>query len=126
MKMIVDDRDGIYNTDIEINNGDKIISDHWLLKLDGKRHTLMVLEREDGWQLMIGGGKKYYVINLQKDDEYFHFVNENGDQAINIELCAGGQFSEFPEAMCANHAQLPNIVELFFSGQERKLRWELQ
>jgi hypothetical protein len=123
MILTIDDRDGIHNMDVEASISDDRSALDWLLKLDGKKHTLLSIERGDGWQLMIGGGASRYIITLGNGEENLTFKNSLGDESSMVELCAGGQFGEYPESLCANYDQAAHVVSLFLNGQERLIEW---
>ncbi|WFR97599.1 hypothetical protein [Rhizobium tumorigenes] len=64
MQLTVDKREGVQNLDIGVSDADEIVTLNWLSKLNGQEHTLLGLERDDGWQVMVGGGPIYYVVTL--------------------------------------------------------------
>jgi hypothetical protein len=123
MRLTADNRDGVHSWNIEVPDADENVAMDWLSKLDGKQHTLLSLEREDGWQLMVGGGPLCYVVTLGDGDQNLTFQNASGDQSMMVELCAGGQYGEFPETFCANREQATNVTSLFFRGQEKQEQW---
>jgi len=94
-----------------------------VLALDGNTHTLVMFDREDGWQLLIGGGPDFYVITLGNSDENLTFFNQSGDEAHKLEICAGGQLGKYPETICASIEQVKMVVEYFFENRERQLNW---
>ncbi|MFS8051103.1 hypothetical protein [Rhizobium sp. BR 314] len=123
MRLITDTRNGNHNLDVEVPDADvKVVLD-WLSRLDGKQHTLLSLERKDGWQLMVGGGPFRYVVTLGSDIDNMTLENPSGNQSTMVELCAGGQYGDFPETICVNPEQVASAVSLFFLGRELQLRW---
>jgi hypothetical protein len=123
MQLIADNREGIHNQDITIASVDKNVALGWFSKLDGSKHTLLSLERQDGWQLMVGGGPTQYIITLGDGLSDLTFHNLAGDETKVVELCAGGQFGEFPQSICATYQQATQVIIFFFDGTERKERW---
>ncbi|EJK84360.1 hypothetical protein G6L94_00725 [Agrobacterium rhizogenes] len=123
MRLITDTRNGVHNLDAEVPDADVNMALDWFSKLDGKRHTLMSLERKDGWQLMIGGGPLRYVVTLGNDIDNLTLENMSGNQSTMVELCAGGQYGDYPETICVNPEQAANAVSLFFLGLEQQLQW---
>lgn len=123
MRFTIDNRGDVHNLDIAAYISDDRSALGWLLKLDGKHHTLLSIERGDGWQLMIGGGASRYIITLGNGEENLTFKNSLGDESNMVELCAGGQFGEYPESLCANYDQAAHVVSLFLNGQERLIEW---
>ena len=123
MQLIADTRDGVYNQNNKLLCFDEKTALGWLSKLDGKQHTLLSLERDDGWQLMVGGGPFRYIITLGNGVENLTFQNADGDDAIVVKLCAGGQFGEFPQTLCATHQQATQVILSFFIKKEQQESW---
>lgn len=123
MKLIVDYRIGVHNNDIEITNADDQITLSWLKKLDGTQHTLINLSRSDGSCFMVGGGPRWYVATLDDGKQNLTLQNPDGLQTEIIELCAGGQYGEYPKALCVNHEQVSRAISLFFKGDEFLMQW---
>jgi hypothetical protein len=123
MRLTADRRDGVHNLDAEVPDADVNAALDWLCRLDGKRHTLLSVERRDGWQLMVGGGPLRYVVTLGNDIESLALENPGGNQSTMVELCAGGQYGDYPETICVNPEQAANAVSLFFLGLEQQLQW---
>jgi hypothetical protein len=123
MKLIIDNRTGVYNQDDVIFNADEHKSLTSFYKLNGVQHTLLSLERPDGWQLMIGGGPDLFVIVLQWQTQNFTLKNQKGNPSITVELCAGGQFGDFPESICTTPDQAKKVISLFFANQEKQEIW---
>ena len=123
MRLIVDNRAGIHNQEAEIAFVDKKEALDWVGKLDGVQHTLIIFERKDGWQLMVGGGPTQYIITLSDASNNLTFHNIAGDDSQVVELCAGGQFGEFPQNICATRKQAMQVVATFFDGNESQEDW---
>jgi|GEM_PF-3623560 len=123
MQLIIDNRTGVQNQDIEIYSSEDKIALELLSKLDGNQHTMLSLKRKDGWQLIIGGGPAHYIITLGDGEKQLTFLNINGDEATDVEVCAGGQFGQFPETLCADHRQATEIISAFFDKQEMQKTW---
>ena len=123
MRLTIDSRDGVHNRDAVVFHAGEQVAMVWLSKLNGKQHTLLSLDRDDGWQLMVGGGPLHYVITLSDKSQNLTFRNPSGDETVTVEVCAGGQYGDFPETFCANYEQAKNIISLFFQGKERQETW---
>jgi len=123
MRLIADNREGAHNQDTKIDPVDKNEALRWLAKLDGSKHTLLSFERQDGWQLMVGGGPSQYIITLSDGSSNLTFYNTAGDETEVVEVCAGGQFGEFPESMCATYQQAIQVINCFFDGNEKQESW---
>ncbi len=124
MQLIADNREGIHNQETKIASVDKDAALDWLAKLDGSQYTLLVFERNDGWHLMVGGGPAQYIINLGDGSSDLTFHNTAGDETEVVELCAGGQFGEFPQSICATHEQATQVITSFFDGnEEQQVAW---
>ncbi|WP_246726324.1 hypothetical protein [Rhizobium rhizogenes] len=109
--------------DVEISDANVNEALEWLLKLNGKQHTLLSLEREDGWRIMVGGGPIRYVVILGNGDDNLTLENPRGKQSTIIELCAGGQFGDYSETVCVGPERAVNAVSLFFEGREQEEQW---
>ncbi|EGP54306.1 hypothetical protein G3A56_23360 [Rhizobium oryzihabitans] len=123
MKLIVDYRTGVHNSDVEIANADPQVTLSWLKKLDGMQHTLLNVSRLDGSCLMVGGGPLWYVVTLDNNKQNLTLQNPDGLETEMIELCAGGQYGEYPKALCVNYEQASQAVSLFFEGKEFLMQW---
>ncbi|NTJ61688.1 hypothetical protein G6M50_10280 [Agrobacterium rhizogenes] len=123
MRLTADRRNGVHNLDAEIPDADVNAALDWLSKLDGERHTLLSLERTDGWQLMVGGGPFRYVITLGNDIDNLTLGNPSRNQSAMLTLCAGAQYGDYPEPICVNPEQATSAVSLFFLGLEQQLQW---
>ncbi|WFU04558.1 hypothetical protein QA648_27655 (plasmid) [Rhizobium sp. CB3171] len=123
MRLTADMRDGVHNLDVEILDANVNEALDWLSKLNGKQHTLLNLEREDGWQVMVGGGPIHYVVTLGNGDDNLTLENPVGNQSTIVELCAGGQYGEYSETICVGQERAVNAVSLFFQGREREEQW---
>ena len=124
MQLNIDKREGVHNLNIRVPDADEIVTLNWLSKLNGQQHTLISLERDDGWQVMVGGGPIYYIVTLGNADENLTLENSSGDEAKMVKLCAGGQYGEYPESFCVDREQAANAVSLFFRGQEQQVGWQ--
>jgi len=123
MKLIIDNRIGAHNKDDVLLNADEHESLTAFHKLNGVQHTLLSLERPDGWQLMIGGGPGLFVIVLQGQTQNFTLQNPTGNKNKTIGLCAGGQFGDFSEDICVDKNMAKKAISLFFSGKEKQETW---
>lgn len=123
MQLIADNRVGVHNQKIMVAGVSKEMALDWLSKLNGRQHTLLSFERQDGWQLMVGGGPEQYVITLSDGVDNLTFCNRDGNVTEVVEICAGGQFGEFPKNISATYQQAARIINLFFSKNERQENW---
>lgn len=94
--------------------------------LDGKNHTLLMLEREDGVQMLVGGGRVKFVVTLASEDDNCYVLNNA--QAVNVdtnevELCAGGQYADFPLKNVVEKIDAYQAVEYFYKRTEMELSW---
>lgn len=123
MKITIDSRSGAHNQDIEIFNAeiDKALT--CLRKLDGMNHTLMIIERSDSFQLVIGGGRSFYVVTLDGGFVSKTLKNVNSVEPQTVELCAGGQYGEYPAYFCVDETQVSKIISLFFQDVETEAVW---
>lgn len=123
MRLLLDERIGARNTDQYFEGIDEKTSLEKLSLLDGDKHTLIMLERSDGWQLMAGGGPAKFIVTLSDGSENLTLINTFGDDSVTVELCAGGQLGEFPENLCVDYEQAKNAIQLFFKNTERSAGW---
>ena len=123
MKVILDHRSGVNNTNFitkasEVSEAIKLVS-----KLDGNRHTVILFEKLNGSQLIIGGGKNNFVITLTQNEQ--HLTLKSDVEANNqlIEICAGGQYGDYPNFLVQSIEQVNKTVEAFFADNECNLNW---
>lgn len=123
MQITVDCRTGIHNQDIVVTNAGLSDALSWLTRLDGNRHTLISLSRPTGHHLMIGGGPSWYVVTLDDGKNSLTLQNRHGAEAEIVELCAGGQYGEYPTAYCVDQMQAAQVINLFFEKTETNESW---
>ncbi len=123
IKISFDKREGAHNNETVSENIQLEVAVRQVLKLDGKVHTLVMFDRNDGWQLMVGGGPDHYIVTLGGEDENLTLHNENGDGTKEVEICAGGQYGDFSEIICVDIEQSKLAVKAFFESTERDLDW---
>jgi hypothetical protein len=123
MQLTMDCRSGVRNHDIQVADVDVSGGLSHFEMLDGVRHTLMVFERPDGCQIMIGGGPLWYIVTLDDGKNSLTLQNPNGSETEMVELCAGGQFGEYPASFCVDQSQAGAIISLFFGGAEASAAW---
>ena len=125
MKVIVDNRDGIHNIDSEYIDIDLVEAKKILDSLDGQKHTLLCMERDDGWIMNIGGGKEFFVVTLSSNqDENLTLFDPNGSESVTVELCAGGQYADYPSMIVTDAVTAKNALESFFLRNEMNLSWQ--
>ncbi|MDR0780597.1 MAG: hypothetical protein LBF16_07880 [Pseudomonadales bacterium] len=123
MQLTVDCRTGVHNENTGVANAGVDVVLSWLKKLDGKQHTLINLERLDGSSLMIGGGPSWYVAVFDDGKKNLTLQNPSGLETEVLELCAGGQYGEYPKSFCVDQNQAEQVVKLFFEGNEAHAVW---
>jgi hypothetical protein len=123
MRVILDHRQGVTNLDQHHSAADATDATRFVSMLDGLVHTLAYFERDDGVSLMVGGGQKHFVVTLTDDAENLTLANENAVKGGSIEVCAGGQFGEYPSEAVCNIDQAITAVTKFFDGLEADLDW---
>lgn len=123
MKLIIDNRSGVHGCNEEILDASVDIALLWLKKLNGKERTLLNLNRLDGSNLMIGGGPSWYVVVLEDGKNSLTLKNLNGLETESIEICAGGQYGEYPKSLCVDKDQAQQVVRKFFEGKEEFADW---
>lgn len=125
MKLYIDDRIANLGSDVELECQGHEEAIAALGMLNGQEHTLLSIERADGWQLCVGGGAGNFIVTLSsKDDDNFTLLNTNGDGGDFVELCAGGQFSDYPTNIVVGRAEASSAIRHFFSGKEMGVSWE--
>ena len=125
MKLMLDNRISNHNTDSEFCNADINMALSLLASLDGRKHTLLALEREDGWSSNVGGGQDKYVITMTSSGgDNYTLINQLASAASTVELCAGGQFGDYPESIVVDSAAAEDALVKFYSGNEMELAWE--
>jgi len=123
MKVTLDKREGVKNTDetydiSQVNEAVDIVS-----QLDGAVHTLAYFERDDGASLMVGGGKDHFVVTFTAPGQDLTLANNDAVDGDVIEVCAGGQFGEYPAEIVCVADQVNKAVASFFDGNEADLNW---
>lgn len=123
MRITVDCRAGVHNQDITFADVDVSVARLWLAKLDGNQHTLLNLVRSDGHHVMVGGGPSWYVVTLDDGKNSLTLQNPHGVETEMIELCAGGQYGEYPASFCVDQIYADQVIDLFFDGTEASATW---
>jgi hypothetical protein len=126
MKASLDNRIGTANEETFI---DDITIDKAILllrSLDGKKHTMLSLTRENKITLCIGGGNLFFIVTLinKSGDSKTLLKTANNTQNKMVEICAGGQFADFPDKFIVDFDVVKKVVENFYLGQEDKINWE--
>ena len=125
MKLFIDSRVANRSSDIELECQGVEHAVAAVEKLNGCEHTLLSMERSDGWQLCVGGGGAGFIVTLSSvDDRNFTLLNPDGDDGNVVELCAGGQFAEYPRSIVVDKDEVSKAVVDFFLGKEMELNWE--
>ena len=125
MKLILDNRTGNVNNDVEIEECDKDTLLQALDKLNGRNHTMLSIEREDNYRMDIGGGCNLFVVTCTTAScnnlTLLNPAKNVGDETI--ELCAGGQYSEFPKGIVVEKEIACKAAASFLEKSEKYLDW---
>lgn len=90
--------------------------------LDGVQHTLFSAQCNDK-TLMIGGGDKAFVVTLDDDNVSKTLLNPIHDRYKMIELCAGGQYAEYPVSLVVEKPDAANALKCFYTNSQESLDW---
>ena len=123
MKVALDKREGVKNTDETYDVSQVTEAVDIVSLLDGSVRTLAYFERDDGASLMVGGGKKHFVVTLTAPGQDLTLANDEAVEGDLIEVCAGGQFGEYPAEIVCEVEQANKAVTSFFDGSEAELSW---
>lgn len=123
MDASIDDRTGVKNDEqtykaLTIETAYELLS-----QLDGERHTLLTIDNDRGQTLSIGGGPSRYVVTLDSAEENLTLVNDADEEQDSFEICAGGQFSDFPASICVKQPSAKLAVDAFFRDEVQTLDW---
>lgn len=123
MKVVIDKRVGVKNVDMvyDIELSSEAVD--LLLKLDGLVHTMLLFQREDGSNLMVGGGKISFVVTFTSETQNLTLANLAPDEGCLLEICAGGQFGEYPSEIVVGFDAAASAVLHFFANDEKLLEW---
>ena len=124
MILTIDNRIKNLNTDTVYDNGKLELALSLLDKLDGGKHTLLTIERNDGCLICVGGGDNGYIVTLSSKTGDNKTLYNNNNQNNTIELCAGGQYADFPEDIVVDKDTASNTVRHFFFETEITLNWK--
>lgn len=97
-------------------------------RLDGKAHTMVVIEGQGAQHLAIGGGAGRYVVYATFDNwDYWNLLNataRDGSACVNI----GGQEGEYPARQIVDLQQAETAARWFWERVELEpnLQWEKQ
>ncbi|MCX4030268.1 hypothetical protein H0A36_28915 [Endozoicomonas sp. SM1973] len=95
--------------------------------LDGQMHTLLCVERNDNWQLQIGGGPDSFVVTaIDPTEKNLTLLNFDGDDDEFVELCTGGQYAEFTTSIVVDKNTAILAIEKYYNGDEENLDWEYE
>lgn len=123
MKVTVDKRKGVKNVDETHSVTQATEAAKIVLLLDGTVHTLAYFQRDDGASLMVGGGKQHFVVTFSATGQNLALKNEDAAEGHLIEVCAGGQYGEYPAEIVCGIDQANEAVAFFFEGCEANLNW---
>ncbi len=123
MKIIYDNRVKNRNRDTTISTASCNDAIGVINQLNGKEHTLVLLERDDTSQLMVGGGPDHFIITLQKGDRNLALKKGGENTESFVEICAGGQFGDYPGYLGNTKDTAIAAIKLFFENSEDILDW---
>ena len=123
MKISMDSREGAGNTEITGIHCKLDRALDWFQKLDGIKHTLISLDREDSSQMMIGGGPNEFVVSLSKDDADHTLTNSQASGDTTSYICVGGQYGDFPDSMRNDSKATLTAIRTYFESAEDTLDW---
>jgi hypothetical protein len=124
LKLNVDVREGVSGHELDFENPSVEFVVEWLKRLDGARHTLLCLDRSDGWRMMIGGGPAHFIVALEDDKRSLTFLDPSSDKTAILSLCAGGQFGDFAARNCTDQDGAARLMRSFFWRTEAEVTWE--
>lgn len=127
MNVTMDCREGVRNLDIEKSNCCLEEAVKFFSALDGSKHTLMCVERDDLSILSIGGGAERFVVTHTNASGANATLKSNASTSAGLaRLCAGGQYADFPSEIVVDQQAALNALKLFFDRQEGGLHWKLE
>jgi hypothetical protein len=98
-----------------------------LLRLDGRRHTLVTIHLSAETHMGVGGGPDRFVVYVTRGEESSHNLVDPTDTAMQpVSLNAGGQVAEYPARQCVTKEGMLRAARAFAqSGQPSSdLTWE--
>ncbi|PWQ99703.1 hypothetical protein [Leucothrix arctica] len=125
MKLILDNRTENLNKDMVFDESDEKRSINVLHTLNGNTHTMLSLEREDEVRLDIGGGPDFFIVTCtKKNGQGLTLLNPIKESGNTIELCAGGQYADFPVEIVVDESVASDAIISFYKKNEQSLDWE--
>lgn len=125
MQAIFDLRNGNFGEETVINDIEVDDALSLLKQLNGNTHTMLVLKRNDDVVLCIGGGRQYFVATMTDcNSENLTLIKPSENESKVVEICAGGQFSNFPDSIAIDLSLAQQAVSNFFVGLEKNMTWK--
>lgn len=125
MQAILDLRNGNFGEETVINDIEVDDTLSLLKQLNGNTHTMLVLKRNDDVVLCIGGGSQYFVVTMtNRNSDNITLIKPSGNRSKVVEICVGGQFSDFPDSIAIDFNLAQQAVNNFFAGLEKEMIWE--
>lgn len=84
--------------------------------LNGRNHTQVVVQRDDGSNISVGGGDGRYNVCITTDDDRFLTVVDREREDGIEELVAGGQLGEYPAQTVVGPEPTLRAVKTFFEN----------
>lgn len=127
-RMIIDEWAGVYCDEQEVRSPGFEELIELFRKLDGKVHTLLVLDAPNGARLMIGGGAGRYVVSATVSEQEFWNLLSEVDKHGAVVVTTGGQDGEFPARQVVDEAHAIQAAKTFLSSAklDSNLLWEKQ
>ncbi len=91
--------------------------------LDGAVHTLAYFERADGSTLMVGGGRQHCIVTFTGGGQNLTLASDAEAKDDLIEICASGQYGEYPAEIVCSVDQANTAVTKFYEVNEAILKW---
>jgi hypothetical protein len=90
------------------------VIDRAISRLDEKTYTLVVLDNEEGSNLLVGGGPSGNVVALSCSRE--HLLARRGNETKTISVVVGGQAGDYLQRNVISTEQAKDIAKAFFLG----------
>lgn len=97
-----------------------------MCRLDGVQHTLLCLISDADRMMLIGGGADRFIVNrLDCGGASYTLIDVGGNISEAIEICAGGQFAEYPSNMAVGRKLVSDAIMWFFGdlANVKSLNW---
>ncbi|SMF41092.1 hypothetical protein [Pseudobacteriovorax antillogorgiicola] len=126
MKLSIDNRKKNLVSDTEYLNCNEEMVINYILKIDGKGHTRVSLERDDKYRMHIMGGPDHFIVIYAQDQQScWALINkENSDSDEPIELFIRGTYISFSKSIVVGQVNVIDSVIAFLRKDEETLKWK--